>query len=108
MMSISSKFRTIFRGDLRLIDLRRELLRRRRAANRQKNERHEIEAINASAARLAAQFEALSSAQLLACFRERRISFFPFDGPDGLERITRLQLELFSAETEQLIAAADR
>ena len=107
-MSISSKISTIFRGRLSLVDLPREFLRRNKAASRRNIERRDLEKINNSSARLSSRFATLSPAELLTHFRERSVSFFPFDFSGDLERITQLQLQLFPAETAQLIASADR
>lgn len=105
-MSISSKIKTVFRGDVPLGDLPREFLRRKKAADRQKRERHELDKINDSPARLFAQFSSLSPDRLLTHFRERNVSFFPF--PNDLEQIKRLHLQLFPDETAQMIESANR
>ncbi len=106
-MSISSKIRTIFRGRVPLTDLPREILRRKKAANRQRRERRDLEKLNDVPARLAPRFASLAPAELLRHFRERNVSFFPFNNSDNLEPITKMQSELFPVETEQLIESAN-
>jgi hypothetical protein len=93
----------IFRGDIALTDLPLEALRRRKAANRQKEERRDLENIAQAPARLTAEFASISAVELLTHFRERNLSFFPAN----VEHAAKLQHELFPAETKQLIAAAD-
>jgi hypothetical protein len=98
-VNLSSKFRTIFRGDLAISDLPRELLRRRRAAARRDNERRELSQIASRPARLSPAFEKLDTPDLVRHFREREVSLFESAG----ER----QQELFPDETRSVIAAAD-
>lgn len=107
-MSISSKIKTIFRGDIPFYDLPRELLRRKRATDRHKIERRELDEINNSPARLTAQYGSLTAAELLTHFRDRSTSFFRISGCDNRDQIAKLQSELFPDETAHLIASADR
>lgn len=104
-MNISSKIKTVFRGDVSIADLPREFLRRKKAADRQKSERRDLDKINDSPARLSAQFSSLSPAELLSHFHERNVSFFPFS--NDLERIKDLHLQLFPDETLRLIESAN-
>lgn len=103
-MSISSKISTLFRGDVPFVDLPREVLRRRKAANRQKQERRYIENLHKTPARLTEQFAAYSPENLLEHFRSRNVSFFL---TKELEQIAKLHWKYFPAETTQLIGNAD-
>lgn len=107
-MTLSSKIKTIFRGDVPLSDLPREALRRKKAANRQRQERINLEKLHTAPARLASQFASLSTSDLLTHFRTRTVSFFPLNVcDDGLASMAKLQSEHFPSETLQLIANAD-
>lgn len=101
-MSLTSKIRTIFRGDLAITDLPRELVRRKRAADRQRHERRELEKIGSSPSRLLPEFASLTDGELLGHFRLRKALFFDTVNIAGLQR------ELFQDETKAMIAAADR
>ncbi|MFN0277983.1 MAG: alginate lyase family protein [Pyrinomonadaceae bacterium] len=104
-MSISTKFKTVFRGDISLTDLPREFLRRKKAIARQNRERRDLKQINSAPARLLTEFASRSSAELLTHFRERKVSFFPLD---DLERIKKLHSDLFPQETVQIVDSANR
>ncbi len=103
-MALSSKIRTIFRGDINLADLPREFLRRKRVASHQKQERRDLENLQNAPARLLPEFAQLSSSELLSHLRERNVSFFPVK---ELDQIAKLQLEHFPVETARLISNAD-
>jgi len=103
LVALSDKLKTLLRGDVSLADLPREALRRKKAANRQKQERRDLDKIANEPARLAARFAGLSNAELLTHFRERDISFFQ---TCNLAETARLQYDLFPTETAALIAAA--
>src|SRR5690242_11265838 len=62
-MNLSNKIRTIFRGDISLADLPREALRRKRAAERQREERSKLEQINAAQPRLTPQIADLGGVE---------------------------------------------
>jgi uncharacterized heparinase superfamily protein len=102
-MSISSKIKTVFRGDVPLADLPREAARRRQRAARRKQERRDLETINNAPARLVDRFNTLSTPDLLQHFRERSFSFFQFDASNDSERLATL----FPDETARLITTAD-
>jgi hypothetical protein len=107
-MGISSKIRTIFRGDVRFVNLPQEALRRRKAVKKRKVERGNLGRINKSPARLTPEFGSLTPAELLVHFRERKTTFFGIGGADERDRIAKLQSELFPVETGQLIESATR
>src|SRR5256885_15800036 len=101
-MSIANKFRSAFRGDVSLLTLVREVLRRRTAAARRAAERRDLDKIADAPARLTAPFASLSRTQLLTHFREKPPALFALDEID--ERSKRI----FPDETTSLIEAADR
>ncbi|MEO7539055.1 MAG: alginate lyase family protein [Pyrinomonadaceae bacterium] len=101
-MSLSSKIRTIFRGDLAIADLPREVVRRRRAAGKRRIERRELENIGRSPARLSPRFASLTEVERLRHFRERDAALFDLDG------VAARQRELFPDETATMIVAGDR
>ena len=103
-MTLSSKIKTIFRGRVPLLDLPREVLRRKKMADRQKQQRRDLEKLASAPARLVHQFASASPAELLTHFRERNVSFFPVG---ERSRIAKLQTEFFPSEAEQLIANAN-
>lgn len=107
-MGISSKLRTIFRGDLTVSDLPRELLRRRRAAVRQKTERRNLHRLNTAPARLSSELESMPTAELLTRFHGSSQSFFAVDHADLRGRLATAQVEMFPDETALVIASADR
>jgi hypothetical protein len=100
-MSIATKFRSVFRGQLTFTDLVRETFRRRRAAGRRALERHEIDAIAAEPARLSAEYASLSSTELLAHFRCRRSFLFAEEAGGNAKKF-------LSAETAKLLDDANR
>ena len=107
-MNIPNSIRTMFRGRVPLVELPRELIRRKRSAVRQKIERRDHEMIDKTPARLAPAFSSLSPADLRTQFRDRTVSFFPFPGDIDTERIKDLHLQRFPEETKRVIEAADR
>ena len=103
-MSLLSKIKTIFRGDVPLLDLPREVLRRKKMATRQKQERRELDKLTNTPVKLSRQFASASLTELLTHFRGRNVSFFPVG---ERSRIAKLQTEFFPSETQKLIANAD-
>ena len=67
-MAIPSRIKTLFRGELRLADMPREALRRRRVAAHRREERQLIAEIDAASARLSSEFAEMSPDELLAHF----------------------------------------
>ena len=102
-MTVSSKIRKLFRGDVPFFDLPREALRRKKVVSRQKQERRDLENLHNAPARLASHFASTSTAELLTHYRERNVSFFPIK---DLDKIAKLQPEHFPVETAQLVADA--
>lgn len=100
-MSITSKFRTVFRGDVSLSVLVREALLRRKAAARRAAEKRSVDAMAAEPARLSRDFASLSTADLLRHFRERTTAFLP--SADAGAEIRRQ----FPDETARLIENAE-
>lgn len=93
-MSISSKFRTLFRGNVSARDLFREVIRRKNVARRRAFEKRSLETIAKQKTRLAAGFSSFSLDELSAHFSARSEPFFwPGD---------------VSPETRDLTALADR
>lgn len=101
-MSISSKFRSAFRGDVSFITLAREVLRRRRAAARGAVERRDVDVIARTPARLAPRFASMSAGELLVHFRNKPPALFVLD------EIGERSKRLFPEETATLIETADR
>jgi len=100
-MSISSKFKSLFRGNVPISDLAREALRRRRAAVRRGAERRDLDEIAGSPARLLPAFASLDATQLAQHFSARATPFFwPVDLPAGDANL--------SPGLQTLIAGADR
>ncbi len=105
-MSISTKFRTIFRGDIPLSALFRETLRRSRLAQHRRTEREQVGAIGDALPRLAPAFAAASGAELLSHFRDRKERVFAIDRSD--DPSIELHKSLFPYETTVLLASAER
>jgi hypothetical protein len=101
-MSLATKFRTIFRGDVSFRVLVGEALRRRKMSARRAVERRDIDQIGAAPARLRPEYTEMSPAELLAHFRTRCNAFF------GDQDITGFLQKLFPTETAKLISDADR
>ena len=108
-MNIVGKMRRALRGEVDARTIAREALRRSRVALRQRRERAMLDKLPARPARLRAEFARLSATDLLTHFRERTAPKFlhGFDAA-ALEQTADLQRQLFPAETEQLIADAER
>ncbi len=105
-MGISNKVRTIFRGEVPLAALLRELGRRSALANHRRTERKQIDAIGDAPPRLAQAFSAASEAELLIHFRDRKESVFAINSSD--DPSIYLQQNLFPDETDALLRTADR
>jgi hypothetical protein len=101
-MSIANKFRSAFRGDVSLLTLIGEVLRRRRAARQRAIERRDLDEIGATPARLVEPFASMSPLELLTHFREKPSAFF------ALDDIGERSMRLFPDETAKLVEDADR
>ena len=106
-MGISSKIKTIFRGDVPFTDLPREALRRKKATDHQKNERIQINKINSTPAQFTQQFASLKAGELLTHFHERTQPYL-WIAADERESIAKLQREMLPRETAKLIESASR
>ena len=107
-MNLPRRIKRALRGDVSLRDLFLEALRLRRAANRRKIERAELEQIKKSPARLLPEFASLNTSEFLHHIRQRKTPSFLPDGKNEGAQIKKLQYELFSSETTKLIEQAKR
>ncbi len=106
-MGISSKIKTIFRGDVPFTDLPREALRRKKASDHKKNERGQIDKINRTPAQFTPHFASLKAVELLTHFRERTRPNL-WIAADERECVAKLQREMLPRETAKLIESASR
>src|SRR5262245_36037460 len=105
-MAVLKKIKRAVRGDVKFTTLVREVLRRRRAAVEQRKERALVVNNTNEPALLWPPYSRMSAEELLNHFRRDRdakfLKGFYYRGSAEPHR------EVFSAETEQLLAAADR
>ena len=108
-MSLLRKMKRALRGEVDARAVAREALRRSRVALRQRRERSMLDKLNSRPVRLRAEFARLTTAQLLAHFRERHApAFLPGMDAGALNATASLQRELFPSETEELLQRAAR
>lgn len=70
-MSLTSKLKTAFRGDVSLSDIPLELVRRRRTASMQRSERGRLDEIASAPAELVSNFASLTADELVLHFKSR-------------------------------------
>lgn len=100
-MGISSKIRTIFRGDVSFLDLPREALRRSSSAARRRVERGELDTIDNTGARLSEGFRGLAADKLLMHFCSKPRLIF------SDANLLKLYSQLFPDEASSLGLRAD-
>lgn len=103
-MDISRRVRKALRGDVSLHKLPLEAIRLKKAADKRKQERLELEQLTNAPARLSAEFQTTEPTELLTYFRQRNTPCFWSD----TDKLSKLQTKLFPNETEQLIKQATK
>ena len=104
---INSRIKVALRGEIRPVDVAREVLWRSKCRFRRRRERRIIEALADQTARLHPKFASLSPPALLRDFRDRKQPIF-FPGFEAQETTAALQQELFPEETRLLVESANR
>lgn len=100
-------FRSILSGEISASVAARELVRRGQTIAVRRRERLMLDQLASQPAQLLPQFQALSPADLLKHFRERGAPAF-LPGFADTDSTSRLQRQLFSAESQRLLDAAYR
>ncbi|HEX8708083.1 MAG TPA: alginate lyase family protein [Pyrinomonadaceae bacterium] len=107
-MSIVRKIRRALRGEVAVRTVVLEVWRRGRARREQRRERAMLGQPGDSSARLCAEFERLTAAELLKHFRGRTAPSFLPGFAASVETTAGLQRSLFPSETAELVERAAR